>query len=137
MNQKPNKAPDQRPWLSRLVLRAARAAPATVVAHLERSAKKAPVAKASLILRVIYAVCLVGATCVHLDLHFRSGVLLGDLAAFGYPLFSRLYWSALTLLDPLAAVMLFVLPRAGLLLAAAIIVSNVTHNSWVLYWMNQ
>jgi hypothetical protein len=29
----------QRPWLSRLVLRAARAAPATVVAHLERWAK--------------------------------------------------------------------------------------------------
>src|SRR5215217_8058119 len=29
----------QRPWLSRSVLRAARLAPATVVAHLERSAK--------------------------------------------------------------------------------------------------
>src|SRR5687767_4173550 len=29
----------QRPWLSRLVLRAARAAPATVVAHLERWAE--------------------------------------------------------------------------------------------------
>src|SRR5688500_13057818 len=29
----------QRPWLSRLVLRAARDAPATVVAHLERWAK--------------------------------------------------------------------------------------------------
>jgi hypothetical protein len=94
-------------------------------------------AKASLILRVIYAACLIGAMYVHLDLHFRSGVVLGDLATFGYPLFSRLYWSALTLLDPLAAVMLFVRPRAGLLLAAAIIVSNVTHNSWILYWMNQ
>jgi hypothetical protein len=37
---KPNKAPEPRPWLSRLVLRAARAAPATVVAHLERWARK-------------------------------------------------------------------------------------------------
>lgn len=99
--------------------------------------KSAKMVKASLVLRIIYAACLIGATCVHLDLHFRSGVLLDDLAAFGYPLFSRLYWSALTLLDPLAAVMLFVRPRAGLLLAAAIIVSNVTHNSWMLYWMNQ
>jgi hypothetical protein len=93
--------------------------------------------KASLFLRIFYAACLVGATCVHLDLHFRSGVVLGDLTILGYPLFSRLYWSALTLLDPLAAVMLFVRPHAGLLLAAAIIVSNVTHNSWMLYWMNQ
>jgi hypothetical protein len=36
----PTRRQSQRPWLSRLVLRAARAAPATVVAHLERSAKE-------------------------------------------------------------------------------------------------
>src|SRR5215204_2008169 len=36
---RPTRRQSQRPWLSRLVLRAARAAPATVVAHLERWAK--------------------------------------------------------------------------------------------------
>jgi uncharacterized protein (DUF1810 family) len=39
MKRSPTRRQRQRPWLSRLVLRAARAAPATVVAHLERSAK--------------------------------------------------------------------------------------------------
>jgi hypothetical protein len=34
--KRPNKAPEPRPWLSRLVLRAARVAPAMVVARLER-----------------------------------------------------------------------------------------------------
>jgi hypothetical protein len=78
--------------------------------HCPKRPNKAP--RASLILHSAYAACLVGATCVHLDLHLHSGVVLGDLATFGYPLYT-----------------LFVRPRAGLLLAAAIIVSNVTHNS--------
>src|SRR5687767_10241019 len=40
----PTRRQSQRPGLSRLVLRAARAAPAPVVAHLERWAKKNPAA---------------------------------------------------------------------------------------------
>ena len=41
--ESPTRRQSQRPWLSRLVLRAARVAPATVVAHLERSAKKSAI----------------------------------------------------------------------------------------------
>ncbi len=40
--KRPTRRQSQRPWLSRSVLRAARLAPATVVAHLKRSAKKPP-----------------------------------------------------------------------------------------------
>ena len=46
------------------------------------------------------------------------------------PAASAIYWSSLTFLDPLAAVLLFVRPRIGIALTAAIIVSNVAHNLW-------
>lgn len=94
-------------------------------------------ARTSLVVRAIYAACLAGATGVHLGIHFQFGVLLGDLAPQGCPLFTRLFWSALTLLDPLAAVLLFLRPRAGILLTQAIIVADVAHNTWILHRLNQ
>lgn len=87
----------------------------------------------SLVLRAIYATCLVGATATHLNYELRYGLTLGGLEFLGYPLPVRLYWASLTLLDPLAAVLLFVLPRAGLILCVAIIVTDVLNNGWVFY----
>jgi len=43
---------------------------------------------------------------------------------------SRLYWAVLTILDPLAAVLLFAKPRAGIWLTVAIIVTDVIHNTY-------
>ncbi len=87
--------------------------------------------KASLALRIVYALCLAGATYNHVVLHIRYGILLGGLDGSGIPPPSRYYWSSLTLLDPIAALLLFVCPRLGLALAAGIIVTNVAHNSWI------
>jgi len=84
-------------------------------------------------LRIFYASCLAGATCVHIATHIQYGVLLGGLANGGYPFATRIFWSSLTLFDPLAALLLFVRPRAGLALASAIITADVAHNSWILY----
>jgi len=42
-----------------------------------------------------------------------------------------MFWTALAFADPLAAVLLFVWPRAGLVLTTAIIVLDVLHNSIV------
>jgi hypothetical protein len=91
------------------------------------------VVKASLILRIVYVVCLAGATCVHVATHVQYGPLLGALESHGYPPVTRLFWSSLTLLDPLAALVMFIRPRAGLALAGVIIVSDVVHNSWILH----
>ncbi len=41
---------------------------------------------------------------------------------------SAAYWSSLTILDPLVAVLLFVRPRVGIWCAIALIVTNVIHN---------
>jgi hypothetical protein len=45
--------------------------------------------------------------------------------------FTRIYWTSLTVLDPLAAVLLFVRPRVGIVLTVAIITSDVLHNTLV------
>jgi hypothetical protein len=90
-----------------------------------------PNVKTSLMLRIVYALCLAGATCMHVVLHVRHGVLLGELEGVGIPPVSRYYWSSLTLLDPLAALLMFIRPRVGLALAGGIIVSDVAHNSWI------
>lgn len=45
----------------------------------------------------------------------------------------NVYWTALAVLDPLAAVLLIRARRAGLALALAIMVSDVAVNSYALY----
>ncbi len=47
------------------------------------------------------------------------------------PLFTVLFWSALTLLDPLVAIVLLVLPRAGTVLLLLLMLTDVLHNTWV------
>ncbi len=93
---------------------------------------KTPMTKASLILRIVYAVCLAGATCVHVATHVQYGQWLGALEGHGFSPATRFFWSSLTLLDPLAALLLFIRPPAGLALVGAIMVSDVAHNSWIL-----
>ena len=89
--------------------------------------------RGSLILRAIYAACLALATIIHVLVDVRYGVLLSGLEPLGYPLGVRVYWASLTVLDPLAALLLLFRPRAGLVLCVAIIVTDVLNNSWVLY----
>src|SRR4051812_21545561 len=84
--------------------------------------------KASLVLRAIYAICLLGATCTHVAMLSRHGVLW-DYG--GAHLLTRLYWMSLTVLDPLAALLLFVRPRVGVILTVFIIASDVLHNTLV------
>ncbi|WP_322047641.1 hypothetical protein [Paraburkholderia sp. J67] len=84
----------------------------------------------SLAIRALFALCLLAATVNHA----RAIAAHGLLWDYGYGrdtwLASEVYWSLLTLLDPLAALLLFVRPRTGLALTVAIIVSDVLHNSY-------
>lgn len=83
----------------------------------------------SLIIRMIYALCLLGATYAHIRTHIKHGLLFDY---YGAPLLSCIYWTSLTFFDPLAALLLLIKPRAGLVLTATIIVSDVLHNSWMI-----
>jgi hypothetical protein len=84
----------------------------------------------SLVIRAFFALCLLAATFNHARAISAHGLLwdygYGDDAVFA----SRVFWAVLTLLDPLAALLLFVRTRAGLALTVAIIVCDVLHNGW-------
>lgn len=86
--------------------------------------------RASLAIRMLFAACLLGATYNHVVAVIEHGWLWDYGYGAAASTFSKLYWSALTLLDPLAAALLFVRPRAGVWLTLLIIVSDVLHNTW-------
>ena len=79
------------------------------------------------LIRIVYALCLAGATINHVRAVLAHGWLPDHL-----PAATALYWSSLTFLDPLAVLLLFVRPRIGIALTGAIIASNVAHNLWFL-----
>ena len=81
--------------------------------------------RASLVIRSLWALCMLGAGFNHARILLRHG-LWWDYGGVGWP--SAAYWTSLTFLDPLAALLLFVRPKAGVALTAAIIASNVVHN---------
>lgn len=82
----------------------------------------------SLILRTIYALCLLGATWNHAAAIARHG-LFWDHG--GVPVASSIFWTMLVVLDPAAVILLFARPKAGVVATAAIIVTDVIHNVWI------
>ena len=65
-------------------------------------------------------------TCTHVENTLRAGAVPLPLQ----PLAFNVYWTSLTLLDPLAALLLVVRPRLGLVLGAAIMASDVSVNAY-------
>jgi hypothetical protein len=84
---------------------------------------------ASFAIRVLFACCLLVATANHVRADIQHGFFwdygYGDAAYWA----SRVFWGALTILDPLAALLLFIKPRAGIALTAGIIIADVAHNT--------
>ena len=79
-------------------------------------------------IRAIYAVCLLGATFNHARVLVQHG-LFWDYG--GVPIGSAVFWTSLTLMDPLAASALFVRANIGVAAAGLIIVADVVHNLWI------
>lgn len=86
--------------------------------------------RASIVIRTLFALCLLAATFNHARAIVQHGVLWDYGYGSKIALTSQVYWAVLTILDPLAAVLLFVKPRTGIWLTVAIIVSDVIHNSY-------
>jgi hypothetical protein len=79
----------------------------------------------SLVVRCIWAACLLLAGANHARILLQHG-LFWDYGGVGGA--SAAYWSSLTILDPLAAALLFARPKLGIASTAALIVTNVIHN---------
>lgn len=82
----------------------------------------------SFVIRLIYAVCLAGASYNHAKIAAAHGL---DWNYGGLPVFVCIFWTALTFIDALAVILLMTKPTLGLALAVAIIVCDVFINSWV------
>jgi len=83
---------------------------------------------AGLIIRSIYALCLLVATCTHAGPILQHG-LFWDYGGVGR--LTAAFWTSLAIADPLAAVCLFLWPRVGLALTTGIIGLDVLHNAVV------
>ncbi len=84
-----------------------------------------------LVIRVVYALCLFGATYNHVATIAAHG-LFWDYGGMPWP--SVAFWTALAFADPMAALLLFLRPRQGLIATAAIIAVDVAHNCWIVVW---
>ena len=80
---------------------------------------------------IVFSACLAAACAVHLADLWRHGWLPYHFA----PLALNAYWTALTLFDALAAVLLLWHPRVGLALALIIITSDVTLNLFAHFYL--
>jgi hypothetical protein len=89
------------------------------------------VQRRSVIVRSIWAACLLIGGLNHARTLFRHG-LLWDYGGVAWP--SAAYWTSLTLLDPLVAALLFLRPRIGIPSTILLIVTNVIHNVAVTAW---
>ena len=87
--------------------------------------KNAPMRRNSLIVRTIWAACLLVGGANHARILIEHGL---DWDYGGVGAASALYWSSLTILDPLAAILLFARPKLGIAATVLLIVTNVTHN---------
>ncbi len=77
------------------------------------------------IIRLVWAACLVLAGLNHARILLRHG-LFWDYGGVAWP--SAAYWSSLTIIDPLVALLLVTRPTAGVPMTAAVITTNVVHN---------
>jgi len=82
----------------------------------------------SFLIRLIYAICLAGASFNHARIVASHGL---DWNYGGLPVFVCVFWTALTFVDALAVILLIIKPILGLGLTTAIIVCDVAINAWV------
>lgn len=93
--------------------------------------------RVSITIRTLFAACLLAATFNHARAILQHGLLWDYGYGSRIALASKVYWDLLTLLDPLAAILLFVRPRAGIGLTVAIIVTDIAHNTFYVAANNQ
>ncbi len=87
------------------------------------------------IIILIYILAFTGASYNHIADLARHG-LFPYTSLFGVPPALNIYWTSLTLLDPLAILLLFLRPRAGCLFYLLIMLTDVPINIYanMVYW---
>jgi hypothetical protein len=81
---------------------------------------------------LIQMVGMLMGTSTHVMWAIRNGFLSEQYNA---PLLSQIFWDSLTYLDPLAALLLFLKPKAGVYLTLVIILVDIVHNN--IFYMDE
>ena len=74
----------------------------------------------------IQSFCMLMGSSTHIMWAIEHGLLSKNYHA---NFFSMVFWDSLTFLDPLAAILLFVKPKAGVYLTLFIITADIIHNN--------
>jgi len=75
---------------------------------------------------IIQAIGMLMGTLTHMQWVIKNGFLSDNYNA---PVLTKIFWDSLTFLDPLAAVLLILKPKIGLILTLIIITLDVIHNN--------
>ncbi|MFK7784153.1 MAG: hypothetical protein AB8B56_03495 [Crocinitomicaceae bacterium] len=78
------------------------------------------------VILVVQMIAMLMGTSTHVMWAVENGFLS---TRYNAPLFSMVFWDSLTFLDPLAAILLLIRPKTGLILTLIIILADVTHNN--------
>ena len=83
----------------------------------------------ALAIRIVYMSCLAVATYNHavVLIHHGWGWNYG-----GMPIGTIVFWTSLTLLDPMVAILLFLKPRPAVIMLVILMASDVANNTWVI-----
>jgi hypothetical protein len=76
----------------------------------------------------IQVLCMLVGTSTHVLWVINHGLTYSDPR---FSMYTTIFWNSLTFLDPLAACLLLASPKNGVLLTAAIIITDVVHNAFV------
>jgi len=78
------------------------------------------------VILIAQSVGMLMGTSTHLLWVFKNGFLSDNYNA---PIFSKIFWDSLIILDPIAFILLFFKPKLGLYLTAIIISFDIIHNN--------
>lgn len=76
---------------------------------------------------IVQSIAMLMGTFTHVSWAIHNGFLSEKYNA---PILNTLFWDSLTFLDPLAAILLYVRPKTGLILTISIILTDVLHNTF-------
>lgn len=90
--------------------------------------------KKTRIILAIQFICMLIGTSTHIQWIWENGIFSVHQNA---PFFSTIFWDSLTFFDLIAAILLIIRPKAGILLTLIIITIDVIHNNIIVLLANQ
>jgi hypothetical protein len=79
--------------------------------------------------RIVWVFCLLAGAYNHSAILIHHG---WDWRYGGMPIGTVIFWTSLTLLDPLVAILLFLKPKPAAIMLMILMASDVANNTWVI-----